>query len=179
MGRPRRDADDRPRLRVPGDHPRDGGDGLAGAEHPQCGTRDRDRRVADVRPRRAWPRSLAGRRGVRPRVAAARLVVQADIAPRRPAEPRRPGRRAGDARSRQRDPAPRGTLVSRTRGTAARPGVGLDGLGRNAVLPVLVDGNVPGARDLHRRDRVNFLGDSLRDRLDPRGVSRRKDQGVA
>ncbi len=76
--------------------------------------------------------------------------------PRRAAERRRAGARAGDARPRQRDPAALGPLVPRARRPAAAAGVGGDGRRRDAVLPVLVDRHVPGPRDLHRRARVQL-----------------------
>ena len=64
--------------------------------------------------------------------------------------------RARDARSRERDPAALGALVSRPRRAAADARVGR-GRGRgHAVLPGLVDRDVPGARDLHRRARVQL-----------------------
>ena len=74
------------------------------------------------------------------------------LRPRGSAERRRPRARARDPRSRDRDPPPLRPLVSRARRAAASPRVGRDGRDGHPVLPVLVDGHVSGACDLHCSD---------------------------
>ena len=120
------------------------------------GPRAGDRLLAVVRARRAQPRALGRRLGVRLVDAPARQLGSSRARPGRAAERRRPGARARDPGARQRDPAALRPLVPRSRRPAAGRRVGLDGRDGHAVLPVLVDGHFPGPRDLHRGARVQL-----------------------
>ena len=174
---------DRPRLRLPGDHPGDG------RRPPSLGPSLRNAVlalvivvVAAVRARRARARALGRRRRVRPVGAAARRVRAPRARPRRAAERRRAGARAGDARPRQRDPAALRPLVPRPRRAAADRRVGRDGRRRDAeYFQCWWIGTFPGLAIFTVVLAFNFLGDSLRDVFDPRigGQGRTRDERAA
>ena len=153
---------------------------VARAEPAERRARDRDRRLARVRARRARPRALAGRRRVRQ---SARLLgarrrggrCVRDVA----AERRGAGARAGDARPRQRDPPALGALVPRARRAAARrrSGARWSPTGRSTSSTWWI-GTFPGLAIFTAVLAFNFLGDSLRDFFDPRTSWRGEHAGV-
>ena len=107
-------------------------------------------------------------RGLRQRIAAARCFGARRARPRRASEHLRPRVRARHARARQCGASALCALVPRPRAAPSDSGVGLDGRLRRAELHPLVDRHVPGLAIMTAVLGFNFLGDSLRDRLDPR-----------
>ena len=121
---------DRPGLRLPGDHPRDGRDGVARPEHPQRGARARRRLLAGLRARRARARAHVGDSEYVQAVAPARRFAAADAAARRAARTSS-GRCSCSRRSTSRNailllsgpvvPRPRGAAAARPSGARWSP----------------------------------------------------------
>ena len=136
---------DRPRLRLPGDHPRARRHGVARQGAAERRARARDRLLAGVRARHARPRALDRRLRVRRVRAPARRSSRRTIVPGRAAELHRPG--ASCSRCSRSAPRCCCSRASRSSGSARsrRRGMGRDGRRGRRVLPVLVDEHVPRA----------------------------------